>query len=103
MAWSALNPQVDDWRGRSVWLVGASSGIGHACAQALIAAFAADTLNHERALSAITDSSLDWDAVHEAVRRLAPDALPAVDRQFNIDIAAKLMAAIERKLEAKAA
>ena len=38
MAWSALNPQVDDWRGRSVWLVGASSGIGHACAQALIAA-----------------------------------------------------------------
>lgn len=33
-----LNPPVTDWRGRSVWLVGASSGIGRACAQALIAA-----------------------------------------------------------------
>ncbi len=33
-----LNPPVSDWRGRSVWLVGASSGIGRACAQALIAA-----------------------------------------------------------------
>ena len=38
MGWSPLNPPVQDWRGRSVWLVGASSGIGRACAQALIAA-----------------------------------------------------------------
>ncbi len=33
-----LNSPMTDWRGRSVWLVGASSGIGRACAQALIAA-----------------------------------------------------------------
>lgn len=38
MAWTTLNPKAGDWRGRSVWLVGASSGIGHACAQALIGA-----------------------------------------------------------------
>ncbi len=36
MAWlSPLNPPLVDWRGRSVWLVGASSGIGLACAKAL--------------------------------------------------------------------
>ena len=36
MAWlSPFNPPLVDWRGRSVWLVGASSGIGMACAKAL--------------------------------------------------------------------
>ncbi len=33
-----FNPPITDWRGRSVWLVGASSGIGLACAEALHAA-----------------------------------------------------------------
>lgn len=31
----ALNPKISDWTGRSVWLVGASSGIGRATAHAL--------------------------------------------------------------------
>lgn len=31
----ALNPPLADWRGKSVWLVGASSGIGQATAHAL--------------------------------------------------------------------
>jgi NAD(P)-dependent dehydrogenase (short-subunit alcohol dehydrogenase family) len=31
----AHNPQITDWRGQTVWLVGASSGIGLATAQAL--------------------------------------------------------------------
>ncbi len=30
-----LNPRITDWRGRTVWVVGASSGIGLAVAQAL--------------------------------------------------------------------
>lgn len=33
--WRALNPPLPDWRGRVVWLVGASSGIGAAVAVAL--------------------------------------------------------------------
>jgi short-subunit dehydrogenase len=33
-----FNPPITDWHGRSVWLVGASSGIGLACAEALHAA-----------------------------------------------------------------
>jgi NAD(P)-dependent dehydrogenase (short-subunit alcohol dehydrogenase family) len=36
MAWlTPFNKPLNDWRGRSVWLVGASSGIGLACAKAL--------------------------------------------------------------------
>lgn len=31
----ALNPAIDDWRGRVVWIVGASSGIGRATASHL--------------------------------------------------------------------
>jgi len=34
----SLNKQIADWHGRRVWLVGASTGIGLACAQALRAA-----------------------------------------------------------------
>ena len=33
-----FNLPLQDWRGKRVWLVGASSGIGLACAQALQAA-----------------------------------------------------------------
>ena len=33
-----LNPPITDWHGRSVWLIGASSGIGLATAKALHAA-----------------------------------------------------------------
>lgn len=32
---SSLNPRIEQWRGRRVWLVGASSGIGAALARAL--------------------------------------------------------------------
>jgi short-subunit dehydrogenase len=36
MAWmQSLNPPLRDWRGQSVWILGASSGIGHATAAAL--------------------------------------------------------------------
>ena len=31
----ALNPRLDDWSGRAVWVIGASSGIGRATSSAL--------------------------------------------------------------------
>jgi len=34
----SFNPPIPDWRGKNVWLVGASSGIGQATAHALHAA-----------------------------------------------------------------
>lgn len=34
----SMNPPLDDWRGKTVWLVGASTGIGRATASALHAA-----------------------------------------------------------------
>jgi NAD(P)-dependent dehydrogenase (short-subunit alcohol dehydrogenase family) len=37
-SWLQLNAPMTDWQGRRVWLVGASTGIGLACAQALRAA-----------------------------------------------------------------
>ena len=37
-SWLQLNTPMTDWQGRRVWLVGASTGIGLACAQALRAA-----------------------------------------------------------------
>ena len=32
-----LNPRIDDWSGRLCWLLGASTGIGRAAAEALLA------------------------------------------------------------------
>lgn len=37
MLLSPLNPRITDWAGRKVWIVGASSGIGAALAQLLLA------------------------------------------------------------------
>ncbi|MDH4449311.1 MAG: SDR family NAD(P)-dependent oxidoreductase [Rhodoferax sp.] len=42
---SPLNPPLRDWRGKSVWLVGASSGIGEATASALHALGATVTVS----------------------------------------------------------
>jgi NAD(P)-dependent dehydrogenase (short-subunit alcohol dehydrogenase family) len=77
-----LNPPLVDWRGRRVWVVGASSGIGRALAQALHAAGARVALSarnrgalahfaasHEGALALPLDAC-DPQAVHAAAQVL---------------------------------
>ena len=50
----ALNPRMQDWQGRRVWLVGASSGIGRATATALHAR-GAQVIVSARSASALQD------------------------------------------------
>ena len=76
----ALNPKITDWQGLSVWLVGASSGIGLATAKALHqrGARVAISARNEQALQAFVDQhpgsmALPLDvgevqALHEAAR-----------------------------------
>ena len=66
------NLPITDWRGKTVWLVGASSGIGRATAHALHAAGAIVTV------SARGQSALDaFAAEHPGARVLAVDAADA--------------------------
>lgn len=76
------NPPLRDWHGRTVWLVGASSGIGLATAQALHARGARVVVSarQENALQAFVKAHpgavalpldvTDLQAVHAAARRL---------------------------------
>lgn len=81
----ALNPPLRDWRGRRVWLVGASSGIGRATASALhahgalvvVSARSADALNafaaeHPGARALPLDVT-DAEAMRAAVQSLAAE------------------------------
>lgn len=68
----ALNPRLADWRGRTAWLVGASTGIGLACAQALHAAGAQVIISARK-----PQTVQDWAAREEGVRWLALDVTDA--------------------------
>lgn len=59
---SPFNPPLTDWRGRTAWIVGASSGIGHATALALLARGA------RVAVSARHREPLDAMAAHHPAR-----------------------------------
>lgn len=65
----SLNPRIRAWAGRTVWLIGASTGIGRACAEALHAQGA------RVVVSARSQASLDaFTAAHAGSEALALDA-----------------------------
>ena len=78
----ALNPRITDWRGRHVWLVGASTGIGRATAALLHRRGAQVTLSARRVepldtfvadhpgAQALALDATDADAVRAAANRL---------------------------------
>jgi hypothetical protein len=65
--WLQLNTPITDWQGRRVWLVGASTGIGLACAQALRAAGAQVVVSARNAQGvqdwAAQDAGVQWCAL----------------------------------------
>jgi len=92
MSWlKPLNPPLHDWSGKSVWIIGASSGIGRATAAALHARGATVTLSARNAQAlhdfvaeypgsfALPLDSTDQEAMHACVRSLlarrAPDCV----------------------------
>lgn len=70
----SLNPRLADWRGKTVWLVGASSGIGAATAHAL------HTLGARVVVSARQKNLLeDFVNTHPGSQSLALDVTDAAD------------------------
>lgn len=79
LGWLQLNTPMAHWQGRRVWLVGASTGIGLACAQALRAAGAQVIVSARNAQGveawAAQDTGVQWRALdvgdHAAVQATA--------------------------------
>jgi len=77
----SLNPRIDGWGGRRVWVIGASSGIGRATAQALlqrgarvaVSARQADALREIDGALALPLDVTDAAALHAAAQRLQRD------------------------------
>ena len=80
-----LNPRIDNWQGRVVWLVGASTGIGRATAEKLHALGATVVVSARSAATldgfvrahagsrAIALDATDREALREAARRIVED------------------------------
>jgi NAD(P)-dependent dehydrogenase (short-subunit alcohol dehydrogenase family) len=75
-----LNVPITDWRGRRVWLVGASTGIGLACAQALRAAGAQVVVSARK-----PQGVQDWAAQDPGVHWCALDVTDPVQVQTTAD------------------
>ena len=69
----SLNPRLDSWSGRHVWIIGASTGIGEATARQLLAKGA------QVAVSARRQQVLDALAASAGHARLLPVALDVTD------------------------
>jgi short-subunit dehydrogenase len=79
-----MNPRIDDWSGKRVWLLGASSGIGAALGRALLARDACVALSARNAARLLEVAAgeqqalvLPCDAADEASLRTAWEALLA--------------------------
>ena len=91
MAWmQSFNPPLRDWRGQSVWILGASSGIGRATAAALhaqgalltVSARSAQALQefvqgHPGSSAQVLDCS-DAQAVAQVAQQCWPHSAPAM-------------------------
>ena len=78
----SLNPRIDSWAGRTVWLVGASTGIGRATAarlhglgaRVIVSARSRDALDsfvaEHPSSDAIALDATDRDAMHDAAARI---------------------------------
>lgn len=70
-----MNPPIAGWRGQRVWVVGASSGIGRAVAERLIAAGATVHLSARNA-----------PALHDLAAQHARDGEPATVQAWPLDV-----------------
>jgi NAD(P)-dependent dehydrogenase (short-subunit alcohol dehydrogenase family) len=87
----ALNPAITDWRGKSVWLVGASTGIGRACAASLHAqgAKVAVSARSEASLNEFAQQhpgslALPLDATDRAAMHSATERVLAVQGRLDL-------------------
>lgn len=80
----SLNPPIDDWKGRVVWLVGASTGIGRATAERLHA-LGATVIVSARSVATL-DAFVRGHAGSQAI------ALDATDRVAMREAAARIVA-----------
>jgi len=86
----SLNPKINAWRGKRVWLVGASTGIGKATAE-LLYAQGAQVIVSARSLPALQEmatqhpgmQTLPLDATDEAAVKVAASQLFA---QGSLDL-----------------
>ena len=82
-----MNPKIADWRGRRVWLVGASTGIGAALARELAGrgarlALSARSADKLQALGLDSALILPCDAT-DVARLAAAQAAEAVDEELD--------------------
>jgi NAD(P)-dependent dehydrogenase (short-subunit alcohol dehydrogenase family) len=82
----SMNPRIDDWQGKHVWVIGASTGIGAATAQLLLARGA------NVALSARRQEALDELARHEEQARVMAVALDVTDHASVVRAMAAILA-----------